>query len=151
MTEVERTREIDAEVSVVWAVLADFGSISRWAPDVDHSCLQRGGAPGVGLQRRIQAGRTTLLETVDGWDEGERLSYRIEGLPPVVRHVRNEWTVAPTSAGTSVSLTTTVDAGPRPPKQLIARLVARRLARASESMLGGLAAAAAALEEAHRA
>jgi hypothetical protein len=39
-----------------------------------------------------------------------------------------------------VTLATHVDCGPRPPQQLVARLVARRLAKASDAMLDGLAA-----------
>ncbi len=139
MTVTARSCRIAAEVDAVWDVLADFGSISHWAANVDHSCLLRDVDPGPGLVRRIQTGRTTLLETVEDWDVGTRLAYRIEGLPPVVRHVRNEWRLAPATVGTSVTLTTTVDAGPRPPQQLIARLVARRLAKESEAMLAGLA------------
>ena len=92
----------------------------------------------MGLVRRVQTGRTTLLETVEEWDAGKALAYRIEGLP-VARAVRNAWHLAPATVGTSVTLTTTVDAGPRPPQQLIARLVARRLAKESDSMLAGLA------------
>ena len=73
-------------------------------------------------------------------DPGRRLGYRIEGLPPVLRTVRNDWSLTAAGAGTDVAVTTTVDAGPRPPQQLVARLVARRMARASDSMLAGLAA-----------
>lgn len=141
MTEVERTRRVAASPDAVWTVLADFGGIARWATNVDHSCLLRADDPGPGLVRRVQTGRTTLLETVEAWDAGTRLAYRIEGLPPVVRSVRNEWRLDPSDGGTTVTLRTTVDAGPRPPQQLIARLVARRLAKESESMLAGLAAA----------
>ena len=59
----------------------------------------------------------------------------------MLREVRNAWLVEHDGSATLVSITTTVDAGPRPPQQLVARIVARRLARASDSMLAGLAAA----------
>ena len=100
----------------------------------------------VGQVRRVQTGRTTLLERVVTWDEPRVLAYTIEGLPKVVRHVRNQWTLEPTGAGAEVRLTTDVDCGPRPPQQLVARLVARRLARESDRLLDGLAVA---LERSH--
>lgn len=135
-----RSSRIPASTDAVWDELACFGDLARWAPDVEHSCLLHGGDLAVGLVRRVQVGRATLLETVDDLDRGHRLGYRITGLPPVLREVRNTWTLEPDGPATVVSVTTTVDAGPRPPQQLIARLVARRLGRASDSMLAGLTA-----------
>lgn len=135
-----RRAAIAAPGDQVWAALADFGGLSQWAPDVDHSCLLHDADLGMGVVRRVQVGRTTLLETVDVLEPGHRLGYRITGLPPVLRSVRNEWVIDPAPAGADVAVTTTVDAGPRPPQQLVARLVARRLAKASDSMLAGLAA-----------
>lgn len=41
MAEVTCTRDIAAEPGAVWAALADFGAISGWASNVDHSCLKR--------------------------------------------------------------------------------------------------------------
>lgn len=136
----ERTRWIDAAPDAVWTALAGFGDLAEWAHDVDHSCLLHEGDLAVGLVRRIQVGRTTLLEEVDELEVGHRLGYRITGLPPVLRDVRNVWRVDRRAGGSDVTITTTVDAGPRPPQQLIAGLVARRVARASDSMLAGLAA-----------
>ena len=144
MTSVSRTGAIAAPPQAVWNALADFGAIVVWAPDVDHSCLLTEQATGIGAARRIQAGRTTLVETVTEWsppaaDRPGVLAYRIEGLPKVVRSLTNRWVLTPSDTGTSIVLTTTVDAGPRPPQQLVARLVGRRLAAASEEMIAGLA------------
>lgn len=136
--EIRRTRTIAATPDAAWEVLARFGDLARWAPDVDHSCLLHDGDLAVGLERRVQIGRTTLLEVVDVLEPGRRLGYRIEGLPPVLRSVRNEWHLERAASGTTVSLTTTVDAGARPPQQLVARLVGARMAKASDSMLAGL-------------
>lgn len=134
-----RRTEVRASTDAVWAVLADFGDLARWARDIDHSSLLHEGELAVGLRRRVQLGRLTLVETVDVVEPSRRLGYRIEGLPRFLRQVRNEWELRPEAAGTSVAVTTTVDAGPRPPQQVVARLVARRLAKASDSMLAGLA------------
>lgn len=138
---VVRTATIDSPVEDVWEVLADFGGISAWASNVDHSCLlsQEVERDLTRIVRRIQTGRTTVLERVQTWDEPSVLAYGIEGLPPVVRSVVNEWRLNPAGiTHTAVALTTTVDCGSRPPLQLIATIVARRLAKESDSMLAGL-------------
>ena len=146
MAQVVRTRVLPHPPAAAWAVLADFGALSTWAPNVDHSVVLHAADEAVGQVRRVQTGRTTLLERVVTWDEPRVLAYTIEGLPKVVRHVRNQWTLEPTGAGAEVRLTTDVDCGPRPPQQLVARLVARRLARESDRLLDGLAVA---LERSH--
>ena len=147
MAELTHTRRIHAPHAAVWAALADFGSISAWAPTVDHSSIQRadgddgaGDPDHLGLTRRIQAGRRTVLERIVLWETGTALAYEIEGLPKVVRSARNEWRLAPDGPdATTASLTTTVDCGPRPPQHLVARIVAGRIAALSDAMLAGLA------------
>ena len=138
MSEQICTRRIAADPDSVWTVLADFGGISAWAPNVDHSCLLTEQASGIGAVRRIQSGRTTVLERVTHWEPGVSLAYSIEGLPPVVRAVSNRWSIAPDGAGSQVSLATLIEPGPRPPHKLITRVVARRLAQVSDEMLAGL-------------
>lgn len=123
---------------VVWAKLADFGAISRWAPNVDHSSSATARSDDVGAVRRVQVGRNAFLERVVEWVPEERLAYSIEGLPPVVRSVTNTWQLEGSGPATTVTLTSRIDAGPRPPQQVVARLVGRVLARASRQMLAGL-------------
>ncbi len=123
---------------VVWAALADFGGISRWAPNVDHSCLTTEQRDGIGAVRRVQVGRNALLERVVEWDPGHQLSYAIEGMPAVVRSVTNTWRLEGSGGSTRVTLSSRVDVGPRPPQQVIARVVGRVLAKASREMLAGL-------------
>jgi Polyketide cyclase / dehydrase and lipid transport len=138
--EVSRRCEIAAPTAEVWATLADFAAISSWADNVDHSCLISAQTEGVGIVRRIQSGRTTLLERVVSWEPGVCLSYALEGLPAVVRSATNTWTLDATANGSMVTLTSRADAGPRPPQQLIAKVVCRKLAQASDQMLSGLKA-----------
>ena len=138
MAEVTRTLDIPAPAAAVWGALADFGSISAWAPDVDHSSLMSGQESGIGAIRRIQTGRITVVERVVQWEGGTALGYRIEGLPPAIKRVTNTWRLEPTAAGTRASVTTDVNVGPRPPQQLVARGIAKRLAAVSERMLAGL-------------
>jgi len=143
MTNVERAGTIAATPSEVWAVLSDFAAISTWAPNVDHSCLLTEQEAGVGTARRIQTGRTTLVETVVTWtapttDEPGALAYSLTGLPKVVRSVTNTWSLMHDGAGTAVTLTSTIDTGPRPPQKVVAKVVGRKLAAASDEMIAGL-------------
>jgi hypothetical protein len=143
-----RTRIVGAPSEAVWTLLADFDGISAWADNVDHSAYldelppdpDREGAL-VGVSRRVQSGRFVLVERIIAWQPRERLAYEISGFPPVLRHVANEWRLtALPDRSTEVALVTRVDCGPRPPQRLIARLAARRLSKASDTMLDGLAA-----------
>lgn len=130
---------VEAPPGAVWDVLADFGALSGWVPEVEHSCLLRG-VPGPGAVRRVQVGRATILETVTAWSAPDHLGYDIAGLPAAIREARNDWWLRGAGASTEVTVTTTVDAGPRPPQRLLARLVASRIATTSDRMLAGLTA-----------
>lgn len=140
MATVERSTHVEAPPAEVWSVLADFGSISAWADNVDHSCLLTTGEVGVGTVRRIQSGRTTLRETVTLWQPGVALSYEISGLPSMLRSVTNGWSLRPVGAGTDVTLTTEIRTGPRPPQRIAGRVAGRVLGSASDTLLAGLAA-----------
>lgn len=148
MSTTRRTRGIPAPPAAVWATLADFGAIARWAPPVDHSCLVAQGDEPLGTARRVQVGATTLLEEVVAWDPPHLLAYRLRGLPALLGEVRTEWRLesADTAAGdatataTIATVTTIVAGGRRPPARVAARLVARRLGRTADGLLDGLAA-----------
>ena len=136
---VTRGTTVDASPDEVWAVLADFDRISHWAADVDHSSYLSDQTEGVGTVRRVQVGRTVLVERVTEWDPPRFLAYDLEGLPPVVGGATNRWALRADGSGTAVLLTSTVDPGVNPPGRLVAPLLARRLAKASDGMLAGLA------------
>ena len=138
MATVERSATIDASPDEVWKVLADFAAISGWAPNVDHSCLLSEQTEGVGMVRRIQTAGTTVVETVESWTLGEAVGYRITGLPPVIKSVTNTWRLTASGDATVVVLTTEIDAGQRPPQKAIAKMVARKLAAASDEVIAGL-------------
>jgi hypothetical protein len=140
MSEVTRHCVIQAPLAEVWAVLADFESISAWADFVDHASLMTEQTEGVGMRRRIQMDRTTVVETVTAWEPGVTFSYAITGLPPVIKSVTNTWRLGASGGSTMVWITTEVETGPRPPQKAIAKGVARRLAKSSEAMLAGLSA-----------
>ena len=140
MADIVETTSIARSPDEVWGTLADFGDIARWAPNVDHSCLTTAAADGLGAERRVQVGRTALLERVVAWEPEHTLGYELHGLPPIVRSVTNTWTLAGSGDATTVTLTSRIDCGARPPQQLVARIVGRVLSRASRKMLGGLQA-----------
>jgi len=142
---IHRTRTIAAPASEIWNVLADFGSISSWADNVDHSCILFSGPGGavVGTARRVQAKRDVLVERITEVDPPRVLAYDIEGLPKPLRRVSNRWTLAP-AAGESipkslVTLTSAVEIGAGATQKLAERVLRRFLARQSDVMLAGLA------------
>ena len=96
--------------------------------------------PDIGTLRRIQMGRTTLVETVETWEPNFTLSYAIGGLPSLIRSVTNTWRLEPGDEGTNVTIISDVDAGPHLPQKVIARLFGRRFGSTSDEMLAGLAA-----------
>ncbi|MGA7050682.1 MAG: SRPBCC family protein [Mycobacterium sp.] len=142
MAEIHRTRSIAAPAQKIWDLLADFGALSSWADNADHSCILFRGAHGgpVGTARRVQIKREALVEQITEFDPPRALSYDIEGLPSCLRRVTNRWTLAaPTFDSSVVTLTSTVDIGAHAPKRLAEHVLCHYLARQSDSMLAGLA------------
>lgn len=134
---ISRSRTITADPQTVWAVLADFGALSSWADGVDHSSLLWPSEHPVGLARRVQMGRTTVIERIVEFDPHTALAYDIEGMPKLVRHMRNRWELRPAGTeSTAVTLTTTVDIGLRPLERVVCLVAAQQ----SEKLLAGLAA-----------
>jgi carbon monoxide dehydrogenase subunit G len=146
VADIQRTRTIAARVQEIWDILSDFGSLSSWADNADHSCILFRGPDGgpVGTARRVQIKRDALVERIVEFDPPRALAYHIEGLPSRLGRVTNRWTL--TAAGhdstgdsTVVTLTSTVEIGPRARHKLAESVVCRVVARQSDSMLAGLA------------
>lgn len=140
MAEAVRTCNVTSGPAVVWDVLADFGNLADWVSEIDHSELTTLETGGVGATRRVQRGRSVLLERVVDWEPGQSLAYEITGLPRIVRRAENRWHLDALGAGTEVTLTSIVDAGGRPPQELVATAVATAMGRVSRMLLAGLAA-----------
>ncbi|BBX04579.1 MxaD family protein [Mycolicibacterium moriokaense] len=140
MAEIARTRTIAAAPQEVWNVLADFGALSTWVDRADHSSILVHGPDGgpVGTSRRVQMGRNTLVETIVEFDPPRALAYEIDGLPKQLGRVTNRWSLRPQGDSTSVTLTSTVEIGSGPLRQLAERAVCRVMARESGGMLAGL-------------
>jgi len=130
-----------ATPQAVWDVLADFGSLSSWARNVDHACLLEHGADGVavGTSRRVQIGRNTLVERVTDCVPAATLGYDIEGLTRRLHRVANRWTLEPMAPGlTAVTVTTTVEIGTNPVARIAERAMCRLMTKQSDAMLAGL-------------
>ncbi len=136
-----RSRTVAAAPQAVWDVLADFGAISEWAGNVDHSCILEHGPDGaVGTSRRVQVGRDALVERISVADAPRVLEYEIEGLPRQLRRVANRWSLEPGPRDdTAVTLTSTVEIGANPVAAIAERAMCRVMAKQSEAMLAGLA------------
>jgi carbon monoxide dehydrogenase subunit G len=136
---IDRSRTIAAEPQAVWDVLADFGSISSWAGNIDHSCVLVQGDEPLGTTRRVQFGRNALVETITEFDARRAIAYEVDGLPRRVRRFTNRWSLRPSDAGTVVTLTSTVEIGSGALRKLAERAVCRVQVRQSDIMLAGLA------------
>ena len=139
MADIDRSRTVAAGAKDIWDVLADFGSISAWADNIDHSCILNHGSEPVGTTRRVQIGRNALVERITEFDPTWALAYDVEGLPKRLRRFNNRWTLRSAQGGnTVVTLTSTVEIGSLPIHRLAERAVCRVQVRQSDVMLAGL-------------
>jgi len=128
---------VAAPVEAVWEALAVFADISRWARAVNQSSMLTAGPPGPGACRRVQVGRMAVRETVEIWDPGHRMAYRIEGLPAIVVSAVNTWTLtALDQGGTEITLTGEITTKVPP----AARLVAGRVGKTNDELVADLVA-----------
>lgn len=140
MADISRSRRIAASPQAIWNVLADFGALSSWADDADHSCLLNHGQNGqLGTTRRVQMGRNTLVERITEFDPPSALGYDIEGLPARLRKVANRWRLWPEGDTTLVTLISTVEVGTGRPARMAEWVAVRMMANQSEKLLAGLA------------
>jgi len=137
---ITRSRRVAAPPAALWDVLADFGALSSWASNVDHSCILQRGTTLLGTSRRVQVGRNTLVERVTECAPPNVLGYDIDGLPRRLGRLSNRWALTPgTDGATEATLTSTVRIGRNPAARLAERAVCRMLAHQSDAMLAGLA------------
>jgi len=140
VADIDRSRTVAADPKEVWDVLADFGSISSWADNIDHSCILNHGSEPIGTTRRVQIGRNALVEQITEFEPARTLAYDVDGLPKRLRRFNNRWSLRPADNGTTiVTLTSTVEIGSGPLQKLAESLVCRVQVRQSDLMLAGLA------------
>jgi uncharacterized protein YndB with AHSA1/START domain len=141
VADIRRSRTIPAPATAVWDVLADFGTISSWAGDVDHSCILNHGPDGemLGATRRAQMGRMALVERITVFNPPTAVGYDVEGLPKLLGHVANRWTLRPAGKATEVTITSTVEIGRNPLARTAELVIGRGMAKTSDSLLADLA------------
>jgi uncharacterized protein YndB with AHSA1/START domain len=141
MTSIRRTATIHAPRDEVWAVLGEFDRIATWVPLIQHSCALPPARTGTGAARRVQVAQQTLVERVIDWEPPQRLSYTIEGLPPIAGVPVTTWRLTPMGDDTNVEIVTEVANGWNPARSLVAKQVLKRLGLAADMMLVGLGTA----------
>ena len=106
MSSLTRSVVIDAAKDKVWEVLADFGTVSRWAPTITDSAIVGDANEGVGAVRTCEHVKMgTLEETIVSWTEGGAYSYDVTaGLPFPMKALRNHWIMLERGASTEVTL-----------------------------------------------
>lgn len=142
MIDVRHEQTVAAPPAAVWKLLAQFDRIAEWSSAVDHSNYLTAREEGVGAGRRTQVGSMVLREEITVWEPEVRLAYALQGLPPIVKEVVNDWTIVPDGAGSIVGLTARITPGDRPPMKLAARVLARRVGATNAGLLADLARAA---------
>ena len=90
VADISRSRTISAPPQTIWDVLADFGSLSSWSDNADHSCILNHGPGGepMGTTRRVQVGRNMLVERIIEFDAVVDAGLRHRGPAPQVAHSR---------------------------------------------------------------
>lgn len=141
MSSIRRTATVQAPRGEVWAVLGEFDQIANWVPLIQHSCTLPPARIGTGATRRVQVAQQTLVERVIDWDPPQRLSYTIDGLPPIAGVPVTTWRLTPMGDATNVEIITEVTTGWNPARSLIAKQVLKRLSLAADMMLAGLTTA----------
>lgn len=93
----------------------------------------------MGASRRVALGSNVLIENIVDWKPGEAMAYEIDGLPSALARVENRWEIRPSAdGGSEVSLSCSVEPGPKPPMKVVAKAVARRIASVNESLVADL-------------
>ena len=119
----------------VWAHLADFGSVSDWAPYMKSSHLIGDIRDGVGMKRGMRhAWGFRFEESVTGWTEGGGFSFDVLRAPFPMRDVKESWKLDHEDGVSTVSTTVTygMKLGPigTAVDWLLVRFVVRREMRA---------------------
>ena len=125
--EVSGSTFIAAPPERVWATLADFHRLDRWAPTVRKVEPVGPLRSGVGTARRMGVERLGhLLEVVTVWDEGERLGYRVSPLGPI-QTSESLWRLESEDAGCRVHLSLEYELRFGGLGRLLHRVIARKL------------------------
>ena len=85
--QITRTIDINAPVNDVWKALAKLDDVQNFVDSVTKSYYNSEQKEGVGAARTCEVkGFGTLVEEIVDWKDGETLTYRVEGMPSIVKH-----------------------------------------------------------------
>jgi len=99
----EERVEIAAPASLVWDVLADFGDVSSWAPDLRRSNLIGTQDSGVGMRRGMRhAWGFRFEEVVTQWHDGKGFAFDVLKAPFPMRDVKEVWVLGADNGHTIV-------------------------------------------------
>ena len=106
MSTVTHETRVNASAEKVWKVLADFGNVYRWAPNVLESYSITEDNEGVGTARHCEvADFGGLDETVIDWNDGLDYTFEIFNVGPIKKAI-STWAIR--SDGSDVIVTTTI-------------------------------------------
>ena len=95
MNKVDSQIIIDAPAQQVWEVLADFGSVYRWAPSVTDSYATSDNNSGLEAARHCDiTGFGGIEESITEWNEGRDFTYIASGVGPI-SGAYSTWSVKP--------------------------------------------------------
>jgi uncharacterized protein YndB with AHSA1/START domain len=134
---IEAAGTADAPPEVVWRLVADAETYSKWGIWSESGWVSPVGDPpgSPGSARSMRYKRTTIVERILEVDEGARMAYTVlRGIP--VRNYRAEVALTPKGAGTYVRWSAEWD------NTLLGRVVQRRLSVIYPEVVRRLVAAA---------
>jgi carbon monoxide dehydrogenase subunit G len=111
MLQINATTEIDAPANEVWRKIAKLDEVQHYVESVTKSYYSSEQTEGVGAERTCEVqGFGTLQEKIVQWDEGESLTYTVDGMPRVIRSAQSHWAVeAITPFKTRISVQSTIE------------------------------------------
>lgn len=111
MLQINTSIEIDAPANDVWRKLAKLDDVQHWVESVEKSYYSSEQTEGVGAERTCEVrGFGTLQEKIVQWEDGQSLTYAVEGMPSIVRGAQSAWQVqAITPLKTRVSIQSSVE------------------------------------------
>ena len=76
MQEITIQSAVDAPIEQVWRVIADYGNVAVWNPNIKASRIIGEQAQGVGALRQcdLSDGKNYVQERITAWEEGKSLS-----------------------------------------------------------------------------
>jgi len=105
MPSVSRSVVVNAPKQAVWDILADFGGVATWSPNVKHSATTNDVEPGVGCERECDvSGFGKVVERIHEWHEGDSLTIGVDAVGPM-KSARSTFELSERDARTDVTVT----------------------------------------------